>query len=71
MKAKMICARCDCFLHWTETYNGDPTHGICDPCLKANFPALYFVLTHRPHAWLHPPPNQHQPANLAHGSATR
>lgn len=40
MKAKMICAWCDTFMHNTDTVDGSPSHGICKNCLRLYFPEL-------------------------------
>lgn len=45
MKALLLCAWCDEKMGDTETTDGEPSHGICLPCLKARYPDLYQAFT--------------------------
>lgn len=45
MKALMLCAWCNGLIGDAETPDGQPSHGICDSCLKTVFPDLHHLLT--------------------------
>lgn len=38
MKADVLCAWCGKFMYEGETPDGEPSHGICDTCVRKHFP---------------------------------
>ncbi|MBA7585705.1 hypothetical protein ES708_27693 [subsurface metagenome] len=50
MKALMLCGCCGQKLDDTDTPDGEPSWGICLPCLKLHFPDLHQVITADPAA---------------------
>lgn len=40
MKADVLCAWCGKFMHHGETTDGQPSYGICTPCLHKYFPEM-------------------------------
>ena len=40
MKADVLCAWCDAFMYAGESWDGEPSHGICPTCVREHFPEV-------------------------------